>query len=389
MSDKTIRVIHAWKPVISFTELERSPPEGYCCEAPRPSSPLIPELARFGFSYRYQSAVGGYVPLQLLMSALRSRVSKSDLIYAVTSVHRWDRPWVLDMLTELPALLTTNERLLSHFRGWLRRLILDENCKGVVFWVDAGRRAFLQTLGYDLGEKAHTVRWGKRNQVNEMDLRSRIGRSKIRLLFVNSGNINTPEHFYAKGGLETIHAFMLLRKRFPSLELVVRSNMPDEFKRYCRSFPNLHVIDDVVSREEIHTLWKSADIFVLPNHVNTPASVFLDAMSYGLPVVTTDIWANAELIQDGTNGLLIHHEQASEYVDQDVMHLNSKKYSTLIRNGNKWLVRALSENLAKLIDSEELRFKIGKQNVLATTSGDFSAQKRNSRLKDFLDKATR
>lgn len=47
-----------------------------------------------------------------------------------------------------------------------------------------------------------------------------------------------------------------------------------------------------------------ADIFVLPSLAEGMSNALLEAMACGLPCLASDISANAELIQDGVNGLL-------------------------------------------------------------------------------------
>jgi len=80
-------------------------------------------------------------------------------------------------------------------------------------------------------------------------------------------------------------------------------------------------------------LLSESDIFVIPSYKEGFPNVMLEAMSCGLPVVTTNIGIVPEIIQTGINGLV--------FTPGDV--------------------NAFYENLTILLKSKEMRFIIGKQ----------------------------
>ena len=65
------------------------------------------------------------------------------------------------------------------------------------------------------------------------------------------------------------------------------------------------VFHDGADQENLKKLYASADIFVLPSLKETFGIVFLEAMHYGLPIITTNVSAMPELIEEGKNGLLV------------------------------------------------------------------------------------
>ncbi|MEO1429953.1 MAG: glycosyltransferase family 4 protein [Cyanobacteria bacterium J06633_8] len=65
------------------------------------------------------------------------------------------------------------------------------------------------------------------------------------------------------------------------------------------------VFHDGANQENLKQLYASADIFVLPSLKETFGIVFLEAMHYGLPIITTNVSAMPELVKQGQNGILV------------------------------------------------------------------------------------
>ena len=61
----------------------------------------------------------------------------------------------------------------------------------------------------------------------------------------------------------------------------------------------------VTDREQLKRLYRMADVFVLPSLYETFGIVLLEAMSFGLPIVTTTAGAIPELVKGNENGLLV------------------------------------------------------------------------------------
>lgn len=71
---------------------------------------------------------------------------------------------------------------------------------------------------------------------------------------------------------------------------------------------NVHFID-FVEKDELSIYYKAADMFVLPTREDIWGLVINEAMSYGLPVVTTTkCVAGLELVKDNINGQLVPAE---------------------------------------------------------------------------------
>ncbi|MBI4497991.1 MAG: glycosyltransferase [Chloroflexi bacterium] len=60
-----------------------------------------------------------------------------------------------------------------------------------------------------------------------------------------------------------------------------------------------------LDREELAARYRASDAFVLPSFEEGMPNVVLEAMASGLPIVTTDIYGNRELVRDGEQGFLV------------------------------------------------------------------------------------
>ncbi len=208
--------------------------------------------------------------------------------------------------------------------------------------------------------------------------------SSVRLLFVGSANIKG--EFEIRGGLEVFEVFLLLRARYPSLQLLIRSDVPSDLKKKLTGIPGLRIIEEVLPRERLEREFREADIFVLPTH-STPPFVFMDAMSFELPIITLDVWANGEIVDDGRTGLLAKPSSRVPYYYRDTRNPNfgSREFRQAIRRPDPSVVDALANLVSFLIERPDVRGRMGRAARWEIEHGRFSVTERNRRLGHFLD----
>ncbi|MEB3217800.1 MAG: glycosyltransferase family 4 protein [Nostocales cyanobacterium 94392] len=114
-----------------------------------------------------------------------------------------------------------------------------------------------------------------------------------------------------KGIVYLIEAFAQIERQDFTLHLVGnRKNNSSYYNQLNNAVNKLNLTDCVVfhdgaDQDNIKQLYASSDIFVLPSFQETFGIVFLEAMHYGLPIITTNVTAMPELVEDGKNGLLV------------------------------------------------------------------------------------
>jgi glycosyltransferase involved in cell wall biosynthesis len=103
-----------------------------------------------------------------------------------------------------------------------------------------------------------------------------------------------------------------------------------------------------VKDEEKRTILKNADIFLLPSYAEGLPIAILEAMSSGLPIITTKVGSIPEVIQNGENGYLINPGDYMALADKIV--LLSKNYD--VRKKMK------SNNIKKIRETYDIKILI-------------------------------
>jgi len=111
-----------------------------------------------------------------------------------------------------------------------------------------------------------------------------------------------------KGLYELLDAFAAVRAR-GAFHLTIAGEGPESERLQARA-AELGVAGDVgftghLTEDELAQLYRSADVFVLPSYSEGLPTVLLEAMSYGLPIVTTRIRGAADHLLEGENALFV------------------------------------------------------------------------------------
>lgn len=336
-----------------------------------------------------QKTLGKVVPLNLAKAYLE-RFKKppegTSLTYATGHLVFRKEPWVVD-LEFVTQLAGYNIKHFKRHRRLIEKTLASEHCKKIICWTEAGKRTVLENMhcgGFE--NKVEVVPLAVPRKEFTKDYSDK---RRVRLLFVGSANIPTGEFEY-KGGKEVLEAFIILLKRYPQIELIVRSSIPEQVKVKYGGLDNLTIIDKIIPWEQIEQEFKAADIFLFPAH-NTPGLAVLDAMSYELPVITTDVWANPEMVEDGKTGFVIRKSERVRYYAENFIPIWSyhtgSQFMKSIESSDPEVVAELVQKTSFLIENEDLRRRMGKAGRQEIETGKFSLDRRNEKLKRIFDEA--
>jgi glycosyltransferase involved in cell wall biosynthesis len=390
-SEKLVFIEPLWKLRTEYQYLIQYPPEGYRFLVKETALERVSRsLSRFGLAYRTLFTLARILPVHLMKPYWEQlkRIPPGVVItYAVLHPVFRREAWLLAMHGEQPHLLAGGEQVFMRQRRRLRKLLASQYCKRIICDVEAGKRAMIRALGAPALEEKIVVIPPAVPAVPATNAGERRKLDMVRILFVGSANIDAAWQFRDKGGYVLLQAFEILRSRYPNLELVVRSRVPESVGARWRGTRGVRIIDEVLPESELGELFKSSDMLVCPTHL-TPSMTFVHAFSYGLPVVTTDVWSNPEIVEDGQTGLLVHHSQAHRYIEDSWVHHDSPEFHQVVNSVDRELVEQVVQSVTLLIEDPELRARLAANALQRTTEGRFSLHHRRQLLKRLLDDAT-
>lgn len=373
-----------------YNSLVSFPPDGYEFVTSGGNwNGLFDHPARIGPLYAFQSKfLSKVLPVNLAKAYIErfKRPPKdTSLTHATGHLVFRKEPWVVDLefATQLAGYRIKHFR---RHRATIEKMLASGYCKKIICWTESCKKTLLFNMNCkDFADKIEVVHLS----VTAKHFSKDYGNKKnTRLLFV--GSVNIPGEFEYKGGKEVLEAFAVLRHMYPHLEMVIRSDIPAGIRARYQGLDNLRIIDRIISRDELEREFTSADIFLFPTHA-TPGLAFLDAMSYELPIVTTNVWANPEMVVDGKNGFLINRSaMVPYYVDNFIPnweYLPGSQFMRCIKTVDAEVVRQLVEKTTVLIENKELRRNMGRAGRQEIDHGTFSIRRRNEKLKRIFDEA--
>ena len=135
------------------------------------------------------------------------------------------------------------------------------------------------------------------------ELKTRLNMKKGRLILYVGRLIEL------KGIHYLIRAFAKLRQETDNVGLVIAGNgkLKQELVSLCQTLqlPDVYFVD-FIQQQQLPLYYSIADVFVLPSTEEVWGLVLNEAMSCGLPVITTrNVGASVDLIQDGVNGYVV------------------------------------------------------------------------------------
>ena len=303
-----------------------------------------------------------------------------DLIEAVLCPIRTKSRWVYSLahFAEACAFDVAGAPVPRMMRvAYIKSLLLRPNFKKLLFW----SKAALDTLESYGGVDRSTL-LGKETVVypavrRVADDLVRFGDRDLRLFF--SGD------FFRKGGVHVVDAFDRARRRYPGISLTlccdeqIDFNTPDQSLR-AEYLNKINTTPGIVNRGRISRevlmseVYPDTDIFLMPSYVEAFGMAIVEAMAFGIPVISTNYFAIPEIIEDGVSGLLIDtrrfdcERMFSGYVVRDIP-----------AEFRAYMTDAVFTRLSRLIESLELRRSIGLAAVdVARTK--FSFDRRNETM---------
>lgn len=305
--------------------------------------------------------------------------SDADLIHSTNNILLLTKNnWVIDCESASGFFGFNESKIKSHiYVNSARKILMKPNCKAILPWSNASEKT-IKTIFGDTGplEKSHVIYPAKAPAKSAKH-------KEHKLIFIG-------RRFEEKGGIYALEIMKEMNKKY-GISSTVISNPSEQiiqkYSKYDITFkqPNL-------KKEEISNELNKSTILIFPTLIDTFGYTVLEAMSHGIPTITTNVYAMPEIIENDKTGFNID-APISPYTEGNIF--DSKKFG-------KWenFVKVIKEtaidqnflsNLttktAELIESTNKYKKMSKNCLKIINNGKFSIRQRNKKLKKVYDSA--
>ncbi len=139
--------------------------------------------------------------------------------------------------------------------------------------------------------------------------RRREARARLGLSDEQQVLLNVARQEFQKGQAYLLEAFVALLEEHPNLILLVagrEGHSSDALQRWLHERPSLEgSIRFLGHRDDIPELLAAADVFVFPSLYEGLGGSLIEAMALGVPIVSSDLPAVREVLDEGRNALLV------------------------------------------------------------------------------------
>lgn len=277
-------------------------------------------------------------------------------------------PWVID--TEHVASFVGFEAgRLEKVKSKIEDLLASPYCKKIMPWTNAAKFTILNGLDAKAFEDKIEVVYPA---IAPLKIQKK-PHDRKNLLFISV-------RFYTKGGKELLKAYNVLRQRY-DVSLTVISDVPEAVKRAYKDDKNVEFFPLNIPRDRIRSQYFSrADIFVLPSYMDSFGMVFLEAMSAGVPIVSTNVFAIPEIIGDA--GRTIDASKYSFYGKGGLFAWKSwEEFSKSAERTQKpEVVADLVREISAILDNRSTYKRHARVGIREIERGKFSIWRRNAAL---------
>lgn len=287
-----------------------------------------------------------------LVNAHNTKKGDFDLIHCAhcLSLNK-NIPWVADIESEWQLWISGKSNILS--REIAKKLIKRKNCKKILCWTEKTKREINKTFNdKEIDSKLDLLRFAYPSQkkVNQ-------NFKKVTLLFIG-------RYFFDKGGDVALEVMDNLTKQYKNVYAKVVCETPKEFKDKYKLNKKIMFFDLMSHKDLFKKIYPKSNIFIYPGFSDSFGFMFIEAMSFGLPIVTVNGYARSEIVKNNENGFIIENKA-----------------------NRKEIIKDLIAKTKILIEDEQKRKKMSKFAHTEVKKGKWSIKNRNKQLLEVYKKS--
>jgi glycosyltransferase involved in cell wall biosynthesis len=384
-------VYRNYKPLHSmYVSIVRTPPAGITVIAPKPKSGLgqnslpFKMYRKFGRNRLIQTVVK-HVDSWAFSRATDSSVHEADIYHYINMVPEKPpgKPFVVEF-EHAGALFSFvfDRRREQTVKTGLKR----NTCRAIICSSEAAKKTLKELFGDDyaaISGKVHVVYPAIDRDIKSLEVPAGLGKSRsLRLLFVGNDS-------YRKGMEETLLALKKLKKPIKDRVslTVVSADAGPIIGKYPEIKDMVTLLPPNYSKQEIiNDFYKKSDLLLLLTKQDTFGFAALDALSSGVPVLTTRQFALPEIVTGGKDGILLNLSRS--VLDEGIYYSPELAKQVNSSNVDDKLV---DEIVAVLTRLEKDRQKVAEMGAKALDkfkpAGRFSVDNHNAKLSEIYQTA--
>jgi len=167
----------------------------------------------------------------------------------------------------------------------------------------------------------------------DKNLRKNLGLEKEDFTIICVANLHIN-----KGHKYLLKAFEEIYKKNKKIKLLLVGDGEEKnnLKKQLENYISKNNILFLGKRNDVPQMLKISDIFVLPTLFEGMSNAIMEAMSSGLPIITTEIPENRELIENDLTGILVSVRNSTEIQKNIILLLNNENLRKFLgKNGRK------------------------------------------------------
>ncbi len=321
----------------------------------------INSSTKFKLMLRFKKTIRNCLKIVKVPNITRTRKGNYDLIHCAHCLSLNKKPWVVDIEHYWNFSSSSDVSYSSSGKNIIKKLLKKDQCKSIMPWTESARKTMFDAL------KDKTIE-NKTKIVTYAFPSPKIKKMKhdgIHLFF--SGR-----YFLGKGGSQALKVIDYLTKKYDNVTGTFLSQTPKEFlKKYKENkkieFHGLMPLNKIMTE-----IYPKSDIFIYPGFSDSFGFVLVEALAFGLPVITVNGFARRDIIEDKKDGFVISRPKNLDYT---------------ALNNDQGITQNMIKKTSNLIENASLRNKMSKYAIKMTTEGKFSLKVRHEKLKQIYEEA--
>jgi len=296
---------------------------------------------------------------------------KYDLIHSSRGIIPLNRKnWVMD-IEQVCSFMGSHPKAVEnkYIKKFIENRLASKNCKKILCHCKAAHQGFLNYLDCTQFKHKFDILYPASHIIPIKKEKHK----KVRILCILS-------LFRHKAGSQVLKVFTELEKKYKNIELWMRADVPLDIKKKYNSknIKYMEYFGEILPREElIKKIYSRCDIFVYPTFCDSFGYSLIDAMVAGLPIVSTNLFAVPEIVEDGKSGFIV---KIPGY-DLKKAYRQSFPWEELKGKKEEIFISEIKLKLEKLINDKKLREKMGREGFKQVNNGKFSINERNKKLR--------